>query len=253
MYKLAVLIFVKVGYKRLNTALKVIFVLNDLVLSLVAQNYSYSAVEERLLSHSVCKNIVLEDRFLKYRGVGLEGHLYSVRSFGTLSFFAEGTRDLTSLKSLGISLSLIAVVKLDPLGKRVYNGCADAVKTSGYLISTATEFSARVKYGINHLRRRYTLFWVDSRRNTASVILYGNTVSLVYSNGYLIAKARKSLVNRVIHYLVNKVMKSADRGSTYIHTRTLSYRLKSLKNLYLIFVIHLIWVVFHFFRSFSLF
>ena len=43
--------------------------------------------------------------------------------------------------------------------------------------------------------------------------------------------------NSVIYDFVNQMVKSLDRGCSYIHTRALSYSLKSLKNLYLTVVI----------------
>ena len=157
MDKLAVLVLVKVAYKGLYTSLKVVFVLYYLVFSLVTQNYSYTAVEECLLSQSVSKYIVLEYGFLKDSGVGLERNSYTVRTLGIFSLVTERTSYLSALKSLSISSSLVAVVKLYPLGKRVNNRRTNSVKTAGDLISSAAELSSCVKYGINDLRRRYSL------------------------------------------------------------------------------------------------
>ena len=56
-------------------------------------------------------------------------------------------------------------------------------------------------------------------------------------DGYLVAPAGESLVDGVVHNLVNEVVKSGFRGRAYVHTRTLSHRFETFQNLNLAFVV----------------
>ena len=240
----------KIAYEALDTTLKAKLVYYRLVSSVVNENNSDACVKETLLSHTVKESIVIENRLLEYLGVGLKGNLYAMGTLGRIALTDEFSRYTASFESFRVSLTLVAIIKLYPKRKRVYDGCTNSVKTAGDLISAAAEFTARVENGINHLGSRNTLLRVNTCGDTSTVILYGNAVIVVYSNGYFIAVSCKSLVYGVIHDFVYKVMESANRGSTDIHTRSFSYRLKSFKNLYFIFAVMLL---FDFFLSLDFF
>ena len=134
---------------------------------------------------------------------------------------------------------VLAVInsKLEPFRQRVNNRSADAVQTAGYLISAAAELTACVQYRINNGRRRNTLLWVNARRDTASVIGNSDYVALEYLDIYLRTVACKSLVDSIVNYLINKVVKSPRACRADVHTRSFAHSLKSLEHLYLIFVI----------------
>ena len=74
------------------------------------------------------------------------------------------------------------------------------------------EFTSGVKYRTDDFECRYTHFRVFSDRDTSSVVFNGNDISPADSNSYIFAVSGKGFVNRVIHYLVDKVIKSLYRS-----------------------------------------
>ena len=101
------LVIVKIGYEASYSALVVIFVLYRLLASVIAKNYSYTAVEECLLTHTRGEYLIIEYRLLKDGLVGHKGYLYSVRLLGTFTLFLKGSYHLTSFESFGKSFSLV--------------------------------------------------------------------------------------------------------------------------------------------------
>ena len=114
------------------------------------------------------------------------------------------------------------------------------MKSAGDLISFAAEFTASVQYRIHDLGRGNALCGVHARRDASSVVLNGNALSGVYRDSYKVAVTCQRLVDRVIHYLVHKVMQTSHRRCAYIHTGALADRFKSLKHLYLTFRIRFV-------------
>ena len=49
---------------------------------------------------------------------------------------------MTTLVTLLVNLSVLVDLNLQPVGQRIYNGCAYAMETAGYLVSAAAEFTA---------------------------------------------------------------------------------------------------------------
>ena len=76
--------------------------------------------------------------------------------------------------------------------------------------------------------------------DTAPVILYRNAVSGVYRYLYQVAVTGKRLVYRVIHYFIDKMVQSAHRSCSDVHSGALADSLKSLKHLYLAFGVCLV-------------
>ena len=233
----AALLTVEILNEGYDTALVVKHLLALTALTLIGENYLNACVKEGLLSHSGEQNLKVEYSFLKDSRIGLESDVHAVSVGVPLAL--EGTCNRTALESLAVLLAVTAVLNLKPLGESVNNRRTNAVKTAGDLISLAAELTARVKNGVYYLKGGKTELLIHTRGNTTSVVLNGNTVILVNSYVNAAAIACKCLVDRVIHYLVNEVMKTAYRGSSDIHTGSFSYSLKSLKNLYLAVVIAL--------------
>ena len=169
---------------------------------------------------------------------------------GGIALTLKGTGYLTALKALGISLAVVAVVNLHPLGKSVNYRRAYAVQTAGEFISVAAEFSSRVENGVYHLKGRNSHFGVNSGGNTASVVANGNGIVLVDSHDNLLTVTCKCLVDRVVDDLVHQMMQTARRGRSYIHSGAFSYRFKTFKDLYLAFVVCVL-VSCHFFFPFG--
>ena len=77
---------------------------------------------------------------------------------------------MTTLVTLLVNLSALTDFDLQPVRKRIYNGCAYAMETAGNLVSAAAEFTAGVQDRENNLYCRNARFVVDSNRNASSVI-----------------------------------------------------------------------------------
>ena len=77
---------------------------------------------------------------------------------------------MSSLISLLINFAFIADLYFKPVGQRIYNRRTNTMKTTGYLVSSTTEFTARMQNGKYNFNRRNTCFMIDTNRNTTSVI-----------------------------------------------------------------------------------
>ena len=130
------------------------------------------------------------------------------------------------------------VFYLHPFRESVDNGCSDAVKASRKFIALSAEFASGVKDGENDLKSRYAHLRVNVTRDPSSVV--PDRTASVGKELYLypVTFAGKRLVDRVVHYLVDKVMQTPDRSRSDIHSGTYPYGFKALKDLYLTFVIY---------------
>ena len=144
---------------------------------------------------------------------------------------------MTALEALGIFSSVMTVYDLGPFGKRIYDRRTDAVQTAGNFVAVSAEFTAGVQYRKDDLQRRNAHFRVNTRRDAASVVFYRDRIVLVDRNNDLVAYARKSFVDRVVHDFIDQMMQTARRGRTDVHTRPLAHRFQALENLNLTVVV----------------
>ena len=208
-------------------------VLGDRVGTQIAQHDAHARVEKRLLAHTVEQNLIFElGRIGENRRVGLETDVNAV-SARRVFLLEKGARDLAALKALGAVLRTVVVVDFKPLGQRIDDRCADAVQTARNLIAAAAELTARVQQRIDDLKRRNPLRRVNAARNAATVVLDRNTAVGMDFDRDFVAHTGERFVNRVVHNLVNKMVKSLFRSRADVHTGTLADCLQSLKHLYL--------------------
>ena len=111
------------------------------------------------------------------------------------------------------------------------HGCPHAVQAAGDLIAPAAELAARVQYCEHDLKRALAGLFLYIDGDTSAVIAHADNVALFYRHGDAGAEARQSLVDGVVDDLIHKVMQTRQRCRAYLHTRALSYGLKSLKDL----------------------
>ncbi len=142
-------------------------------ISQIGENYFDSRIKESLLAKPFQKHlIVVYGSFLKYQGVGFEHN--GSTCFRCFANYLHRLVILTAvMETLIVNVFAVLNGKLQPFGKSVYNGRANAVKTSRNLVASSAEFSAGVENRINDRSRRNTLFRVDTSRYTSAVI--GNT------------------------------------------------------------------------------
>ena len=206
--ELTLLLVVDIFNKGFDTALvhQIVFAIGAVLKNstLVAQIDVYAAVEERLLTQTLEQSVVIKNDFLEHFGVGQETNVETV-TVG-FSLLAERTCNVTALKTLGVTLALVAVIDFYPRGKRVYNRCTNAVKTSGIFVAVTAEFAACVQNGVNHLKSGDAHFGVNTTRNAATVVLNGHTVIRVEGDFDTLTAACQSLVDRVIDNLIYQMV-----------------------------------------------
>ena len=178
-------LFVDILNKALYTALVVEVVLQKiLVVSLVAQLDMYARVQESLLAQTALQNGIFINRsFLKNLGVCLKAHLGAL--YIRLSYDLKLVYYFAALITLKINILAVTDLDLQPLRQRVYYRRANAVQTAGHLVSAAAELAARVQHGKYYRYGGKTGFAVDANRNTASVVVNADDISLFNNDFYL--------------------------------------------------------------------
>ena len=91
----------------------------------------------------------------------------------------------------------------------------------------AQVLSSRPYFGHNNLQSRFFFFFVKIYRNPSTIIFHRNSLTFVYSSGNGIAMPCQSLINRVIYYFINQVMKPSHTYITYVHRRSQTHMLHS--------------------------
>ena len=94
-----------------------------------------------------------------------------------------------------------------------------------------------MEFGQYEFDGRYTLFGVNTRRDTAAVILHGAGAVLIDHAADGIAVARQRFVYGVIDDFLHEVMKSPFIGRTDIHSGAFAYRVQTFQNLYLLLAV----------------
>ena len=77
----------------------------------------------------------------------------------TLTDYFQRIHRFAPLIALLYTFPSLADLNLQPLGKSVYNRCAYAVQTAGYLVSAAAELAARMQDRKYDLNRRKSGFF----------------------------------------------------------------------------------------------
>src|SRR5215216_2910104 len=131
-------------------------------------------------------------------------------------------------------LVLVAVApdgEVEPLGERVDDRNADAVETARHLVAAAVaELAAGVEHGEHYLRGRLLLLLHDADRDAAAVVRDRDAVVGVDGDLDLGRLAGQRLVDRVVHHLVDQVMKTARARRADVHARPLADGLETLEN-----------------------
>ena len=155
------------------------------------------------------------------RGAGVVGGAHLVQ---LLAGFALLEGDL-------VLLAITTHVHLDARGQRVHNRHAHAMQATGHLVSLATELAAGMQHGQDDLYRGNLLLGVLIDRDAAAIV--GDGDGVVGVNGHLdmAAVTGQSLVDRVVHNLVNQVMETARARGADIHARTFANRFKAFEDL----------------------
>src|SRR5208337_3899736 len=137
-------------------------------------------------------------------------------------------------KTLGVDKPFLLDLHLEPFGECVYNRHSDSVKPPGYFVCGRFELSACMKFGKHDLRccPSFRVSGMEPCGYAPSVVNDSAAAVVVDEDLYQCAVSCKRLINTVVDYFVNKVVKAVNTGGADIHCRPLSNSIKALKDFY---------------------
>ncbi|MPN59151.1 hypothetical protein SDC9_206871 [bioreactor metagenome] len=91
------------------------------------------------------------------------------------------------------------------------------METTGNFVGIFVEFSSGTDFGHDHFQCGFLLFFVKIYRNSSAVVTHGNSVSLMDSYIDGVAMSSERLVNRIIHYFINQMVKTSGSHITDVH------------------------------------
>ncbi|OQA21304.1 MAG: hypothetical protein BWY61_01798 [Firmicutes bacterium ADurb.Bin354] len=189
-------------------------------------------VEIRCLMKSAFDILSFEYRLIKNGIVRDEINLCSCLS-GIADLRKKSACQLGNRLTLFIFIFIYMSVSFDGyghmIGKSIYNGRTYTVKSTAGLICFIIELTAGMKCGKYNSLCRHA-FCVHLHRHTTTVIFNGCRSVFLQSNMNMITASRKMFINRVINYLIYKMVETFGAGRTDIHSRSLTDRFKSLQN-----------------------
>ena len=200
--------------------------------ALIGEGDAHAGIEEGFLPQTLEQGLVVVDRGLgEHEGVGLEGDGGAGGGGGTDLFqIAVG---LSPGKLLFILKAVPAHPDDEPLGQGVDDGSAHAVQAAGHLVAgiLAAELAAGVEHGVDDGDGGNAHFGLDVHRDAAAVVADFNDVALLDGDLDVGAVSGQSLVDGVIHDLIDQMMQAPGAGGTDIHARALAHRLQTLQDL----------------------
>ena len=161
--------------------------------------------------------------------VGFEGH-GSTCAVGIAHNLNFGLGHASAV-TLTVNLATTVYLGNQQGRKCVHTRHTHTVQTTRHFVATLIEFTTRVQHGQYNLESRFTLLLVEVGRDTTTVVRHADRVILIDGYNDVVAETCQRLVNRVVHHLINQVVKSAYTDVTDVHRRTFSYCFKSFKHL----------------------
>ena len=119
----------------------------------------------------------------------------------------------------------------EPFAHCVDDRCAHAVQAAGDLVAPAAELAAGVEHRVHNLQRGPPGLGLNVHGDAPAVVGDGDGVAGVDGHGNMLAVARESLVNGVVHDLVDQMVQAGRRCGADIHTGALAHRLQAFQHL----------------------
>ena len=153
---------------------------------------------------SLCLEIsLLKDLLIRQKGNGRSGIRLAAGPV-----LLQVIADLSPFKPLIVDDPVLADVHLQPLGERIYHGCADAVQSAGDLVIAIPELAAGMEHGKYHFHGRSSGLGMDPDRDTASVVPDRHRSVRVQRHLDLGTVSRQMLIHRIIHDLIDQVVQA---------------------------------------------
>ena len=205
-----------------------------LLLAFIRERELESLGQECHFAEALLQGVEVKFNIVKYLPIREKRNFRSVLFRITFSDNLQRIHGHAAFIPLLINLALFENADLQPLGERVDDRRAYAVQTAGYFVTPAAELSAGVKDCEHNFYGRDSGLMIYTNGNAASVVTDGDGIALVNCHFNMVAGTCKSLINRVVHYLIDEMMEASGRGGTDVHTRSLADCLKTFENLNLI-------------------
>ena len=122
---------------------------------------------------------------------------------------SQRIHDFTSLITLVIFLAILINIDLQPLRKGINYRRTYTMKSARYLVSAAAELTAGMKNRKYDFYSRKSRFFLDSNRNTTSIINDGDGIVGVDGHIDLGTISGQSLVNGVVNDLIYQMMETS--------------------------------------------
>ena len=250
---LQIALFAQIGNKALDAALiahdlgavagvALLAVLQNggVQLALIGQGDLDTGVQEALLTQTLFQCLkVVDGGILEHLRVRLEGDAGAgdARLHGADAL--QGAVRVAAAEGLLIFVAVAADVDGQPLGAGVDDRCADAVQAAGHLVAgvLAAELAAGVEDGIDDGDGRQTGISLDVHGDAAAIVRNLNDVALQDLDFDVVAVTGQSLVDGVVHDLVDQMMQAPLAGRADIHAGALAHSLQALQDLNLAGVI----------------
>ena len=152
-------------------------------------------------------------------------------AFGGRLHLFQITNGFTMFKALIITVLTVTDFNFQPFRQSIYNRSTNTVQTAGDLVSAAAEFTACMQNGKDNCYSRNAQLWLNANWNASSIILNTDNISRQKVDQNLGTVSCKNLIDRVVHDLIDQMMKTLWAGGTDIHTRTLAYCVQTFQNL----------------------
>ncbi len=201
---------IQVRHELLNAAFIVKCLFNSAVVRPVVPQHDFKSSGQKChLPETLFQHIVIKHRIFKNRVVRQEHNLGPAPLRLTFPNDRQFFHNFSTFITLLIYFPLMVDFDLQPVRQRINDRSPNSVKSSGHLVSAASELSSRMENGKHHLHCRKPSLMVDSHRDSPSVIQNRNRIIRIDSHKYRITETRQRFIHRVIHNLIHKVVKSA--------------------------------------------
>ena len=189
--------------------------------SLVFEGNGHSRIKKGELAQTLDQNIELEvSDFGENLRVRQEGNLRPGSLGGSSDIKLLGSDATRKLHR--VNLALPTNLDDEPFGNRIDALCAHAMQPARNLICTFAELAASMQVGQDQFQGRHVMLGVHVDRNPATIILYRTGSVVVHVDLDLRAIARQCLVDRIVQYLKNAMMKASFVSVSNVHVGALS-------------------------------
>ena len=125
-----------------------------------------------------------------------------------------------------MNVSVAKDLNLAPFGKEVYNRNAHSVQTTGSLIRTFFEFSAKLEDRHHAFQRGnfsigfFRQLFVPIDWNSSTIIFNGHRPVGIDLNRYRFCETGHGFINRIVYDFVDQMMQASPGRVANVHTRT---------------------------------